>query len=61
MWAILKVFIKFVIMLLLLFMFWFFGPEVYGILVPRPGIKPTPPALAGEVFNHWIDRKVPKY
>ena len=27
-------------------MFWFFGHEVYDrILVPQPGIEPTPPAL----------------
>ena len=27
----------------------FFGLKACGILVPRPGIKPTPPALEGEV------------
>ena len=30
-------------------MLWFFGPEACGILIPQPGIKPTPPALEGEV------------
>ena len=29
-------------------MFFFFGPEACGILVPGSGIKPTPPALEGE-------------
>ena len=33
------------------FMFWFFGREACGILAPRPGIKPTPPALEGEVLT----------
>ena len=31
------------------FMFWYFGHEVYAILVPRPGIDPVPPALEGKV------------
>ena len=29
------------------FMFGFFGCEACGILAPRPGIKPAPPALEG--------------
>ena len=32
-------------------MFWFFGPETNGILVPQPGIEPRPPALEGEVLT----------
>ena len=28
----------------------FFGPEACGILPPRVGIKPAPPALEGEVL-----------
>ena len=36
--------------LLLLFMFWFFGHEACGIPAPHPGIKPVPPALAGQVL-----------
>ena len=32
-------------------MFWFFGHEACGILAPRPGIKPVPPALEGEVLT----------
>ena len=32
-------------------MFWFFGPEACEILVPLPGIKPTPPALEVEVLT----------
>ena len=33
------------------FMFWFFGHKACGILAPWPGIKPTPPALEGEVLT----------
>ena len=50
MWTIFKVFIGFVIILLLL-CFGFFGPEACGILVPRPGMEPASPALEGEVLT----------
>ena len=33
------------------FLFWFTGLEACGIKVPWPGIKPTTPALEGEVFT----------
>ena len=33
------------------FMIWFFGHEACGILAPRPGIEPAPPALEGEVLT----------
>ena len=29
-----------------------------GILVPRPGIKPVPPAVEAESPNHWTTREV---
>lgn len=32
-------------------MFWSFGHEACGILVPQPGIEPEPPALEGEVLT----------
>ena len=32
-------------------MFWFFGRVACGILVPKPGIEPAPPALEGEVLT----------
>ena len=32
-------------------MFWFSGREARGILAPRPGIKPAPAALEGEVLT----------
>ena len=32
-------------------MSWFLGHRAYGILAPRPGIEPAPPALEGEVLT----------
>ena len=46
MWAIFKVFIEFVTI-----MFKFFGPELYGILAPQPGIEPATLALEDEVLT----------
>ena len=31
-----------------------------GILVPRPGIKPTSSALEAQNLNHWTTREVPQ-
>ena len=39
------------------FMSWFFGHETCGILAPRPGIEPTPPALEGEVLTTGLPGK----
>ena len=47
-----KVFIEFVTLRLRLYVLVFFGPKACGILAPRPGIEPTPPALEGEV-DDW--------
>ena len=33
-------------------MFWFFGLEACGILIPWPGIEPMPPTLEGEVLTN---------
>ena len=44
-----KVFIELVT--ILFFMFWFFGQESCGILVPRPGMKLASPALGGEALT----------
>ena len=38
-------------------MFWFFGPEVYGILVPQPGIALAPPALEGKLLTTGLPWK----
>ena len=40
--TIFKVFIEFVTILLLFFMFWFFGREACGILAPDQGLNPQP-------------------
>ena len=45
-----NVFIEFVTLLLLFFGF-FFSQKARGILVPQPGIDPTPPELEGEVLT----------
>ena len=42
------------------FIFWFFGLEARGILIPQPGIEPTPSALEGSL-NHWTAREVPGF
>ena len=52
-----KVFIEFVTVLLLLFMFWFFGSETCGILTPWLGIKPIFPAWEGEVLAPGLPGK----
>jgi len=44
------VFIEFVTQYCFCFVFWFFGREACGISAPRPGIKPTDPALEGKVL-----------
>ena len=31
-----------------------------GNLVPQPGIKPEPPALEAQSFNHWATREAPR-
>ena len=51
MWTIFKVFIEFVILLLLLFMFWFLGQEACGIFALWPEIKPISPAMEGKVLT----------
>ena len=49
-WAIFKIFIEFVTILLSFFVL-VFGLEACGILAPRPGIAPLPSALEGEVLT----------
>ena len=56
-WTIFKVFIKLVIILLLLFMFWVFGHEAYRILALWPGTEPAPSALEGEVLTTGLPGK----
>ena len=33
--------------------------KAYGILVPRPGIEPMPPALEEWSHNQWTNKEVP--
>ena len=39
--------------------FFFFFFWLCGILVPRPGIEPAPPAVEVQSLNHWTAREVP--
>ena len=39
-------------------MFWFFGHEACGILLPQLGIKAAPPALKGSL-NHCTTTEIP--
>ena len=50
MWTSFKGFIEFVTILLLFYVFGFFGHEACRILTPWPGLQPAPPALEGEVL-----------
>ena len=42
-------------------MFWFLGYEACGISAPRARIKPTPPALEGEVLTTGPPGKSPVF
>ena len=39
----------------------FFWPHhaAHGILVPHPGMEPTPPAVEGQNSGYWTTREVP--
>ena len=50
-WTICKVFIESVIILFMVYVLGFFGPEACGIYAPQPGTKPVLPALEGEVWD----------
>ena len=45
----------------LLPIFIFIGHPARGILVPQPGIEPTPPGVEAQSPNHWTTREVPTY
>ena len=45
---------------LFIYLFWL-RHSACGILVPRPGIEPAPPAVEAQNLNHWTIREVPKY
>ena len=42
-----------------LFCFWLHHVAC-GILFPRPGIEPSPPAVEVQSLNHWIAREAPE-
>ena len=44
-----------------LLVFFFFWPHrvAWGLLVPRPGIEPAPPAVEAQRLNRWTAREVP--
>ena len=46
--------------LVFFFLFFFFGPETWGILFSWPGIKPKPPALEGEALTTGPPEKSPR-
>ena len=44
------------------FLFYFWSHcMAWGILVPRPGIEPMPPAVEVQSPNHWTAREVPMH
>ena len=59
MWAIFKVFIEFVKILLLLFMFWFFDPESLWDLSSSTRNQTHAPWIGKWSLNQWIIREVP--
>ena len=42
----------------LLLLFFWSRQAAGGILVPRPGIEPAPPAVEAQSLNHWTTREV---
>ena len=42
--------------------FFFFWPHcaAYGIIVPQPGIEPSPPAVEAQSLTHWTARELPE-
>ena len=60
MWAILKVIIEFVTILLWFWVLDFWPPGICGILAPRPGIEAAPLALEDEVLTTGYQRSPPK-
>ena len=38
----------------------FFWPRhmAFGVLVPRPGMEPVPPALEAQSLGHWTAREI---
>ena len=45
--------------LILFFFFFWLCHTACGILIPRPGIKPTPTAVEAWCINYWTTREIP--
>ena len=43
------------------FFFFWLHHSVCGVLVPWPGIEPTPPEVEVQNLNHWITREMPTF
>lgn len=41
------------------FLIFWLHRAAYGILAPRSGIEPVPPALEAQSLNHWTTTEVP--
>ena len=52
-------FFFFFVWLVVFFFFWR-QCTTCGILLPLPGIKPTPPAVEVQILNHWNARETVK-
>ena len=44
-----------------IFIVFVLAAQYVGILLPQPGIKPTPPTLEAQSLNHWTVREVPVF
>lgn len=53
--------LKFCVRLWFFVVFLFFGCMACGILLPRPGIKPTLPVWAAKNLKHWTAREVSSF
>ena len=60
MWTICKVFIEFVTILLLFYVFWFFGHEACGNLSSLTRGRTHSPCIGRQSLNHWTAREVLK-
>ena len=57
-----KMYQRIVLICIFNYYYYFFGPHhtACGILAPRPGIEPAPPAVEAWSPNHWTTREFPR-
>ena len=48
----------YIFIFIFIFIFWLHS-RACGILLPRPGIEPMPPAVEAQILNHWNTREGP--